>query len=255
MNYPKVSFITTSFNNKNLLERTFKSTLEQDYPNIEHIVIDGGSTDGTLELLKTYEALYNGRLIWISESDKGIYDAINKGHKLVTGEYILFGSDPFINKHVITKMITRIIDGNFDGCFGGLITVVNNRIIRKWSGKSGNIRYGWIPATPTLCCKKDVIDKCGNFKTDYRVSADYEYSIRLFYKTDYRFVAIEEPLILFEGGGSSNGGLRANLISIGEGHKALKENRIRLAAFTDLCRIIRSFWQYRYILTRKEYTK
>lgn len=254
MEYPKVSFISTSFNSKNLLEKTMLSVLEQDYPNIEHVIIDGGSTDGTVELIKQYEPIYNGKLIWISEPDKGIYDAVNKAHRLLTGDFVMGGADPFINKSVISKMINTIQSGNFDGCFGGIITLVDDKVVRKWSGKAGSIKLGWIPATPTLCISKKVFEDCGEYKTDYIAAADYEYSIRIFLKNKYRFIAIEEPLVLFEGGGTSNGSIKANWLGIREGHKALKENNVKFAIMTDILRIIRSFWQYRFSITKKEYT-
>lgn len=253
MNYPKVSFLTTSFNNKLLLEKTMKSILEQDYPNLEHVIIDGGSTDGTIELLKHYEPLYKGNLIWISEPDKGISDALNKAHKIMSGEYVIGGSDPLINKSVITMMLKNILEGDYDGCFGGLITVDDNRIIRKWSGKAGHIRLGWIPATPTLCMKRNVVEKYGSFNLKYKVVADYDCSIKIFLSKEFRFVAIEEPLVLFQAGGSSNGGLKANLFGIMEGHQALKDNGVKFAFITDILRIVRSLWQYRFSITRKEY--
>lgn len=251
----KVSILSVFYNDKKLLEKTIKSVLSQDYPNIEHIIIDGGSTDGSVELIKEMEPFYHGRLKWISEKDKGIYDAYGKACKLMTGDIIGTITDVFCSTDAVSSVVKAIQENDADGCYGGLIIVKNKKVIRRWSGKAGNIYLGWMPATPTLFLTKEIFwkDNHGLFKTNYKGASDYERSIRLIRNKAIKLVGIQKELVALEYGGTSTGGLPAAILGIREGHRALVENNVRFAWFVDICRIIRTILTYIFV-RRKEVT-
>ena len=150
----KVSIITTTYNDSAALRKTVKQIEAQDYPNIEYIIVDGASTDDTMEVIKEAEQSFGERLIWISEKDKGIYDAINKGLKLATGDYIGLCFDQFAGTDVISKMVAVMEKEGTDGVHGDLNYMDGDKIVRKWRQGQGNIRTGWMPGHPTLYLKR-----------------------------------------------------------------------------------------------------
>lgn len=246
--YPKVSFLSIFYNNKATLKRVMDDMLQQDYPNIEHVIVDGGSNDGTIDLLKEYELKYRGKLLWVSEPDKGIFDAVKKAHKLATGDYIMEGTDYFVNISVISTIVNKMQNGGYDICHSGLEYIRDSKVIRRMNGKNGKLRLGWMPATPTICKTRFVYEQTGEINDSYISSGDYEYTVRMLKDKKYKIGSIPETLILFEAGGISNGGIKANLLGLKEGHRALKENGIKFAWLTDFCRCIRTLWQYRFIV-------
>lgn len=251
MEQKKISIISIFYNDKPHLLEILKSVQEQDYPNIEYIVIDGGSTDGSVQVLKNAEEAFGGKLRWISEKDEGIYDACNKGLRMMSGDYFLFLPDILVNQRIISRMMAVLKEGTFDGCHGGMYYVKNGRIIRRWSGKNGNWRFGWMPATPTLCLSRKIYENYGEFRTDYASGADYEYDIRFLKDGKIKLKAIKEPLILYQAGGVSNGGIKANLLGLKEGHRALKENGVRFAWVTDICRSMIAVVAYAFASRKK----
>lgn len=240
----KVSIITTTYNDSANLRKTIKQIEAQDYPNIEYIIVDGASKDDTLEVIAEAEKRFGGRLRWISEKDSGIYDAINKGLRLATGDYIGLCFDQFAGPSVISKMVEVMEREGTDGVHGDLDYVDGDKIVRKWRQGQGNIRSGWMPGHPTLYLKKEVYETYGLYKTDYRISADYEYMIRILKNDRVKLSYIPEVLIKMSHGGTSTNGLGAYLEGLKEGHRALKENGIRFAFVTDLLRIFRVLKQF-----------
>lgn len=240
----KVSIITTTYNDSANLRKTIKQIEAQDYPNIEYIIVDGASKDDTLEVIAEAEKRFGGRLRWISEKDSGIYDAINKGLKMATGDYIGLCFDQFAHPSVISKMVEVMEREGTDGVHGDLDYVDGDKIVRKWRQGQGNIRSGWMPGHPTLYLKKEVYETYGLYKTDYRISADYEYMIRILKNDRVRLSYIPEVLIKMTHGGTSTNGLGAYLEGMKEGHRALKENGIRFAFVTDLLRVLRVLKQF-----------
>lgn len=240
----KVSIITITYNDSAALRKTVNHIKEQDYPNIEYIIVDGGSTDDTLEVIKEAEMIFGKRLRWISEKDKGIYDAINKGLKMATGDYIGLCYDEFTGNNVISKMVAVMEKEGTDGVHGDLNYMDGEKIVRKWRNGQGNIRTGWMPGHPTLYLKKEVYDKYGFYKTDYRISADYEYMIRILKDGEVKLSYIPEVLIHMAHGGTSTNSLGAYLEGMKEGHRALRENGVKFAFVTDLLRILRVLRQF-----------
>ena len=244
MENPKVSIITTTYNDKENLKKIIAQVKNQDYANIEYVIVDGGSTDGTLEVIAEAAEYFGSRLKWISEKDKGIYDAINKGIRLSTGDILGCCFDQYAGPDVISKMVAIMEKEGTDGVHGDLYYMEGDKVVRYWHQGQGNIRYGWMPGHPTLYLRKSVYDRYGLYKTDYRISADYEFMIRILKNKKVKLSYLPEVLIYMSHGGTSTNSLGAYLAGMKEGHRALRENGVRFAWFTDLCRTLRVLAQF-----------
>ena len=242
--FPKVSVVTTTYNDIENLKRILAEVKKQTYPNIEHIIVDGGSTDGTAELLKELEEKEPGRVSWMSEKDNGIYDAINKGIRMATGEIVGCCFDRYADEGVLMRMVEIIEKEGTDGVHGDLCYMDGDRIVRKWHQGQGIIRSGWMPGHPTLYLKKEVYDKFGLYRTDYRISGDYEFMVRILYRKEVTLSYLPEILIYMSHGGTSTNSLGAYVESMMEGHRALVENHVPFAWVTDLCRVVRVLSQF-----------
>lgn len=240
----KVSIITTTYNDSKSLRKTIEQIKAQDYPNIEYIIVDGASKDDTMDVIMEAKAHFGDRLVWISEKDSGIYDAINKGVKLATGDYIGTCFDQFAAPDVISKMVAVMEKEGTDGVHGDLNYMDGEKIVRKWRNGQGNIRTGWMPGHPTLYLKREVYETYGLYKMDYRISADYEYMIRILKDGKVKLSYIPEVLIKMAHGGTSTNSLGAYLEGMKEGHRALKENGVKFAFITDLLRVLRVLRQF-----------
>ena len=240
----KVSIITTTYNDSAALKKTIEQIKAQGYPNIEYIIVDGASKDDTMDVIMEAKAHFGDRLIWMSEKDSGIYDAINKGLKLATGDYIGLCFDQFAGPDVISKMVGIMEKEGTDGVHGDLNYMDGEKIVRKWRQGQGNIRTGWMPGHPTLYLKKEVYDTYGLYKTDYRISADYEFMIRILKDNKVKLSYIPEVLIKMAHGGTSTNSLGAYLEGMKEGHRALKENGVKFAFVTDMLRVLRVLKQF-----------
>ena len=244
MENPKVSIITTTYNDKENLKKIIAQVKKQDYDNIEYVIVDGGSADGTRGVIAEAEAYFGDRLKWISEKDKGIYDAINKGIRLSTGDILGCCFDQYAGPDVISKMVAIMEKEGTDGVHGDLYYMEGDKVVRYWHQGQGSIRCGWMPGHPTLYLKKSVYDKYGLYKTDYRISADYEFMIRILKDKKVKLSYLPEVLIYMSHGGTSTNSLGAYLAGMKEGHRALRENGVRFAWFTDLCRTLRVLAQF-----------
>ena len=240
----KVSIITTIYNDSVALRKTIEQIKAQDYPNIEYIIVDGASKDDTMDVIMEAKAHFGDCLVWLSEKDSGIYDAINKGLKLATGDYIGLCFDQFAGPDVISKMVAIMEKEGTDGVHGDLNYMDGDKIVRKWRQGQGNIRTGWMPGHPTLYLKKEVYETYGLYKTDYRISADYEFMIRILKDNKVKLSYIPEVLIKMAHGGTSTNSLGAYLEGMKEGHRALKENGVKFAFVTDMLRVLRVLKQF-----------
>lgn len=242
--FPKVSVVTTTYNDIENLKRILAEVKKQTYPNIEHIIVDGGSTDGTVDLLKELEEKEPGRISWISEKDNGIYDAINKGICMATGDIVGCCFDRYADEGVLMRMVEIMEKEGTDGVHGDLCYMDGDRIVRKWHQGQGVIRSGWMPGHPTLYLKKEVYDRFGLYRTDYRISGDYEFMVRILYRKEVTLSYLPEILIYMSHGGTSTNSLGAYVESMMEGHRALVENHVPFAWVTDLCRVVRVLSQF-----------
>lgn len=245
MQKPKVSIVTAIYNDRENLKKIIQQVLSQDYENIEYIIVDGGSVDGTLDVIREVEKSFqNLELKWISEPDRGIYDAINKGMKMATGDILGCCFDQYAAPDVLTKMVNIMEAEGTDGVHGDLYYMEGEKIVRHWHQGQGSIRTGWMPGHPTLYLRREVYEKYGYYKTDYRISADYEFMIRILKDGKVKLSYLPEVLIYMAHGGTSTNSLGAYLAGMKEGHRALKENGVRFAWFTDLCRVLRVLVQF-----------
>jgi glycosyltransferase involved in cell wall biosynthesis len=230
----KVSIITVVRNNVLTIEQTIKSIQSQTYKNIEHIIIDGESTDGTLSILKSNFDKFSNL---ISESDDGIYDAMNKGIKLASGHIIGFlNSDDFYsNDNVISKIVKQFeTDNTLDALYADLIyidKIDSSKVVRYYkSGKfeQGLFLKGWCPAHPTFFVRKSVYEKYGNFDLNYRVAADVELMMRFFEVHKIKSLYIPEVWIKMRAGGASNKDLKSIFLQNKEILHSFKKNKLQV---------------------------
>lgn len=207
----KISIITVCYNSEETIESTILSVKMQTYRNIEYIIVDGCSGDNTLNIIKKYEVEFNGNYIWISEPDKGLYDAMNKGIKLATGDIIgLINSDDiFCDKQAVEKVMTVFRENpKLDSVYADLYYVSQydiDNIVRKWiSGKQRKFDSGWHPAHPTLYLKKSVYENYGVFNIDFKLAADFEFMLRIFDKYKISSFYLDEVLVKMRLGGTTN---------------------------------------------------
>ena len=243
----KVSIITVCYNSAKTIEQTIHSVLSQDYQQIEYIVIDGASKDGTQDIIRKYQSSIAKT---ISEPDRGMYDAMNKGIAMATGDVIgiLNSDDVYMNTHVVTDLIAKMQKAHADVVFADLILVDEDqpeRIVRYYDSgqfEPSRFRYGWMPAHPTVFVKKSIYDEVGFFKTDYQIAADYEMLIRILAVKKAPYAYLPRPAVRMRSGGASTSGLSRNWILNTEIVRACKENGIYSNMAMLLLKIPAKLW-------------
>lgn len=234
MQAPRVSVITVAYHSISTLEATIKSVLSQTYPNIEYIVVDGHSEDGTVELLKRYENRFRGRLQWISEKDRGIYDAMNKGIQMATGDVvgILNSDDYFTSADVVERFVSAFEDPTLDAVYGDIHFIRDgepDRCARYYSSKRfspGWLRFGFMPAHPSFYARREVFERAGLYKTDYKIGSDYEMMVRLFCKHKINAKYLPMDFVTMRLGGLSTRNLHSRLQLIKDDVRGCRENGI-----------------------------
>ena len=227
----KISLITACFNSASTVIDTLKSVSKQTYSNIEHIVVDGGSTDSTMALV----GQYGERVVKsISEKDNGLYDAYNKGLSLSTGEIIGFinSDDFYFSNDIIHKVMRVFKDPSIEACHANLIyvnpfdTKIVKRLWKSWDFKDSDYKRGSIPAHPTVFLRRDVYERFGNFDTNFKLVADHDFLLRVFYVNKIKSVYIDEPWVLMRSGGATGGNLKSIIKQNLEIRAAQKKNGI-----------------------------
>jgi len=228
----KVSIITVSFNSVATIPDTINSVVNQSYPNIEYIIIDGASSDGTRDVINSY-----GQKItkFTSESDNGIYDALNKGIKLASGDIvgILNSDDFFYNSMVIEKIVKAFIDNRIDAVIGDVQfvdPVQTSKVVRYYSSKKFNLskfRFGFMPPHPSFYVKRELFEKLGYYKTDYKIAADYELLLRFLSIHGIKCKYLGMPFVSMRTGGVSNKSISSNITLNKEIARACRENGLR----------------------------
>ncbi len=247
----KFSIITAVLNNRETISDCIESVASQSYKFIEHIIIDGLSTDGTIDIIKDYSSRYS-HIRWISEKDNGIYNAINKGIKISTGEIIgiLNSDDIFDNKEVLSKIAKVFQDYNVDSCYGDLLYVDRqnvNKVIRYWKSreyKKGLFNLGWHPAHPTFYTKKELFNKYGLYRTDFIISADYELMLRFFEKYNITSQYIPEIIVRMRIGGKSNKSVNNIFIQTKEDYRSWKVNKLQCGILPIILKKFSKIKQY-----------
>ncbi len=227
----KVSVITGVLDRSDTIEDCIKSVLSQSYKDIEHIVIDGGSTDGTLDIISRYK---DKIAKVVGEPDNGIYDALNKGIRLASGDIIglLHADDFYAHDRVIENVVSVFESKNVNSCYGDLEYVDKNdadKVIRYWKSsnyRQGKFKYGWMLPHPTFFVRKWVYEKYGYFNTHFKIAADYELMIRFLVKHRISTYYVPEVLIKMRMGGVSNKNLKNLLIKNYEDYRAWKVNNL-----------------------------
>ena len=225
----KVSIITITYNAENTIFNSLNSVFSQSYKNIEHIIVDGDSKDNTVKICKEFNHISK----LISEPDKGIYDAFNKGIKNSTGEIIGFlNSDDMFYDENSLKHIADAFDKDTDCVFGDLIyTDKDENIKRVWKGsafKKGAFIKGWMPAHPTFYCKRSVYEKLGLYDDSFKIAGDFELMLRFLEKHNIRSKYIPKTLVNMKIGGASNNGLKSKLDILNEEFRAFNQNDISI---------------------------
>lgn len=241
----KISIITAAYNSGGTLRDTIGSVLLQSYPDWEHIIVDGGSKDNTVEIIKEAEPLYQGRLKWISEPDHGIYDAMNKGIAMASGDVIgiLNSDDFFTSAGVLSKVaITLTTDESVDAVFGDIHFVTDadlNKSVRYYSSRffyRWTMLLGYQPAHPSFYCKKSIYDRYGSFDTGFRVAADFEHLLRLIYINRIKTRYLPTDFVTMRLGGASTNGLRSHRNIISDHHKAFRKYNLKTGYILDFLR-------------------
>lgn len=204
----KVSIITTCFNRERTIAQAIESVLSQDYPNIEYIIVDGASTDNSLLVINKYK---NRIAKIISEPDHGMYEGINKGIRVATGDIVgLLHSDDFLySTDIISKIVKRFEQTGADFLYGdGLFVDFNNtdRVIRNWIGgryAKWKVRNGWLPLHPTCYVKRSVIEKYGLYDESYKIAADSDFLFRYLYEVDLKVSYLKQYIVKMRMGGLS----------------------------------------------------
>ena len=230
-----ISVITVTYNSEKTILDCIDSVSLQTYENIEHIIIDGKSSDNTIKKIKS---ITNSRIKKIiSEKDNGIYHAMNKGLEIANGDIVGFlnSDDKFYSKFVVEKIIKSFEKNKqIMCCYGNLKYLRDKKTIRTWRSKKfkkGLFEKSWTPAHPTFYCKTSVYKKIGHYKTNYKIAADVEFMLRVLEINDFKSIFIDDFLVIMSTGGVSNKNLFSTITIISEVRRAFKENNLNFNFF------------------------
>ena len=226
----KITVITVTFNSAKTIAETLRSVAAQTHQDIEHIIIDGGSTDGTLALVR--ELGRNDAKI-VSEPDDGIYDAMNKGMRLATGELVgcLNSDDVFSTPEALAHIARAATQNNADAVYGDIVYVDPTRadpLVRYWRSGSyarSKVRLGWMPPHPSLYVRRQVIERIGVFDASLRIAGDYEFMLRLFNQPGLKIDYVPKVLVNMRVGGASQRSVSALFLKSSEDLRALRRHR------------------------------
>ncbi|MVZ98456.1 glycosyltransferase [Sphingorhabdus sp. IMCC26285] len=227
----KISIITAVYNRVDTIEHAIRSVQSQSHPNLEHIIQDGGSTDGTLDVIRSFS---NDSTSLISEPDSGIYDAINRGIMRASGDVIglMHSDDFFAHSKVLERVASVMQHPNVGGVYGDLEYVSANdptRVIRHWRAgevSMAKLRYGWMPPHPTLYLRREVFDKWGLYDVNMRIAADYDAILRYLKVGNLNIEYISEVLVKMRVGGESNKSIGRIVKKSREDLIAIRRNKV-----------------------------
>lgn len=227
----KISIVTAVYNREDVIADAVASVHAQSHGDIEHIVVDGASTDKTLSVLRD---CLDSRAVLISERDSGIYDALNKGFYKATGDVVgvMHSDDFFADENVLRDVAAAFDDPSVDAVYGDLDYVAKHdtaRVIRHWQSEpfnAGQLAWGWMPPHPTLFVRRSAIERAGAFDTRYRIAADYDFILRHFSAAKWNAVYIPRVLVKMRLGGESNRSLSRIVRKSKEDWLALRRNHV-----------------------------
>lgn len=229
---PLISVITVCYNSAETLARALKSVADQDWPRIEHIVIDGASTDGTSIIIDRFRSRLEHV---VSEPDHGIYDAMNKGLDCTKGDIVCFlnADDWYAHPQVLSRVAKHMHEFDLDALMGdvGFFRAKDtSRMVRRYRSERfhpGRFAWGWMPAHPALFLSRAVVQRVGRFRTDYRIAGDFEYLVRAFHGHNLRYRHLPEVLVHMQMGGVSTNGWRSKILLNREVLRACRENGLQ----------------------------
>lgn len=247
----KISIITATFNSGKTVKDTFVSVLNQTYNDYELIVVDGGSKDDTVEILRHYEPIFNGRMKWISEPDQGIYDAMNKGIAMATGDVVgILNSDDFYTSYgILRKVANALQDENIDAVYGDVHYVHDNdlgKCVRYYSSKPFRrvwMRFGFMPAHPSFYCRREVYERYGTFDLSYKVAADFECLLRLIFVNRIRTKYLPVDFVTMRTGGASTRGFASHKQIMRDHQLAFKRNGVYSNVIMECMRYIYNIFE------------
>ena len=245
----KISIITVSYNSLKTIEETIISVLGQDYANLEYIIVDGESTDGTLDVVRKYQDKID---IIVSEKDSGLYDALNKGIALATGDAvgILHSDDVFDSPFVVSQVVEGYRKSNADVVYGNLLYVDRyclGRVVRNWIAgpyKKQAFEKGWMPPHPTFFARKACFEQFGNYNTNFKTAADYELMLRFVEKHQVKCHYVDETLVRMRIGGTSNATLKNRVRANNEDTMAWEVNGLAPQPYTRYLKPLRKLNQF-----------
>jgi glycosyltransferase len=227
----KISIITVTFNAAETLEAAILSVLNQTHSDIEYIIVDGGSKDASLSIIENYSTQITK---WLSEPDNGIYDAMNKGIDLATGDYIgfLHADDILATNDIINAIVSKAIESNADVLYGDLEYTLKSdptKVVRYWKSSEfvpKKLKSGWMPPHPTLYVSKKLFNQVGKFDLSYKISSDYEFILRLFSYPGLKAIYLNKLMVKMRIGGESNRSIGNIIRKSAEDYRALQHNKI-----------------------------
>jgi glycosyltransferase involved in cell wall biosynthesis len=238
----KISVVTVAYNAAKTISDTLNSVAAQSYQDVEHIVIDGASKDKTISIVQGLQRA-GGRLV--SERDKGLYDAMNKGIALATGDVVglLNADDLYSDPDVLTRVAHAFANHHVDAVLGDVGFFHDGtayRIVRRYNSgrfRPELIRWGWMPAHPAMFLTREAYCRVGEYRTDFKIAADFEFVVRAFAKEKLRFIHLPDTMVKMRLGGLSTSGLRATLTINSECVRACRDNGI----YTNLAMIMSKY--------------
>ncbi len=246
----KISIITVCYNSSKTIARTIESVISQEDVQLEYLIIDGASKDNTVSIAESYRERFESKdvsFIIVSEPDKGIYDAMNKGVKLATGDIIgiLNSDDYYSSSDVLSTVLDGFMNNKTETLYGNLLYVRNGKPFRYWrSGKFHTFKHGWMPPHPSFFVTKNAYNKYGLYRLDCGVNADYEFMLRLLEKKKASTVWIKKTFVYMEAGGTSDNGINSRVQGVIDNKIAWKVNDMNPPFYTVYWKKIRKIPQF-----------
>lgn len=249
----KISIITASYNSVKTLADTMESVLSQTYIDWEYIIVDGGSKDGTVDLIKKYEPRFGDKLKWTSEPDHGIYDAMNKGISRATGDVvgILNSDDYYTSEDVLSVIASALSYNRLDAVYGDIHFIHDgkpNKVVRYYSSRHFRpfwLRFGFMPAHPSFYVRRSVYEKAGLYNTAYKIGSDFEMMVRLFRKQHIRYQYLAKDFVTMRTGGMSTKSLKSRRMLLAEDVRACRSNGIYTNKFIVALKYLYKVLEYR----------
>ena len=248
----KLSIITATYNSERTLRDTMESILSQTFQDFEYIIVDGASKDATLDIIREYEPRFQGKMRYVSEPDKGIYDAMNKGFAMATGDVIgILNSDDFFTSEDVLQAVVDGFAGEYvDAVYADIhfvgtddltkcVRYYSSSVFRPWM-----MRFGMIPAHPSFYCRKAVYDQYGSFDTTYRIAADFEILLRLIFIHRIRTRYVKKDFVTMRLGGASTTGYGSWSLIMKEHLQIMKQHGVVTNRFLLSLRYIYKLFEF-----------